>query len=274
MEVCASHMLPRQALAALHGGRDVHAGVAGDFAWSAEGDQLCFWRHAEGRSARVRSLRLPRAVADSLNCGLFVAILPQHHGNAVSVVTCSGSGSLAAWMDAHYLEAPATAQIAANAGSDTALSITSFSAAMPEDTSSEPCFLGAAGCSNGSWTLVQGSTQGLLTREMAARVPSSDAKGVLGKLGSAISWGYTEAFDPSAKILKRVPSGRPVVAVHCAVLDAARLRVTLLTDQSIDCWLVSKVYAAHGTTGGRIIGLLDGCMPGNSMHACSAAWHA
>lgn len=233
MDVQASHVVPRAALGALHGDGD--AGVCQDFCWTCAGDTLTFWRYSEGRDARVRSLRLPRAVAERSNAALFVAILPQPRGSAVSVVVVSASGSMAAWMDANYLEEPITCQIAAASGAG----ISSFSAAVPEDSGSELVFLAAAGCADGSWMLVQGSSGGLHTRQLNAGGSAQDARGVLGKIGSALSWGYAEAFDPSAKIVKRTPSGRPVVDVAVVVLDASRLRVLVLTDASIDCWLVS-----------------------------------
>ena len=107
------------------------------------------------------------------------------------------------------------------------------------------------GTADGSWLLVQGSTQGLLTKHLnasRAAAPTSSAQhpastlakgaGVLGALGSALSWGYAEVFDPSAKLVKRTPCGRPVADIHVAALDAGRLRVTLLTDVSVECWMV------------------------------------
>ena len=65
--------------------------------------------------------------------------------------------------------------------------------------------------------------------------------GVLGALGSALSWGYAEVFDPSAKLVKRTPCGRPVADIHVVALDAGRLRVTLLTDVSVECWTVRSL---------------------------------
>ena len=120
-----------------------------------------------------------------------------------------------------------------------------------------PCpTLARPGTADGSWLLVQGSTQGLLTKHLnasrgAAPASTSSAQypastlakgaGVLGALGSALSWGYAEVFDPSAKLVKRTPCGRPVADIHVVALDAGRLRVTLLTDVSVECWTVRSL---------------------------------
>lgn len=235
MDVLASYLVPKQALGPLYEARQRgSAGCSGGFCWVQVDGQLHLWRFRDGSDARMRSLRLPRAVVDPLNpAPLFIAILQHPRSNAITVVACSSRGAIAAWMDANHLAEPITAQLV-----DGTAAISSFAASVPEDSASGPVFVGAAGMPDGSWLALQGSAQGIITRHVKARITQQEAKGMLGKIGSVISWGYSEAFDPSAKLIKKTPSGRPVVDVHVVALDASRLRITVLTDACVESWLV------------------------------------
>ena len=144
MDIQSSHLLPRQALDILHQVGNKQSGVSGSFAWLLSGDSLHIWRYQEGPDARVRSLIVPLSVAGiDRSSLLFVSVLPQPRSSAVTVVICSASGTLAAWMDANYLTEPIVGQIAT---SSSAVAITSFSAAVPEEAGgSGPVFVSAAG---------------------------------------------------------------------------------------------------------------------------------
>lgn len=110
------------------------------------------------------------------------------------------------------------------------------------------------GAADGSWLLVQGSVQGLLTRHIASgKTPQAASTssaisaatgkggvGMLSALGSALSWGYTEVFDPSAKLIKRTPSGLPVSEIVVTAMRDGKLRVLVLTKASLECWMVSQ----------------------------------
>jgi hypothetical protein len=98
------------------------------------------------------------------------------------------------------------------------------------------------GFSDGSWVLVQGSPQGLVSHLLNAP-PSSRSEtkpSMLGKLGSALTWTYTEVFDPSAKFIKRNPTiGHSVINIHVHAVDSNRFRVVLLTESAVDLWQVT-----------------------------------
>ena len=78
---------------------------------------------------------------------------------------------------------------------------------------------------------------------------------MLNALGSALSWGYTEVFDPSAKLIRRTPSGLPVSDIVVTATVDGRLRVLVLTTGSVECWMVRDERGAGVWAGtGRGLG--------------------
>ena len=149
---------------------------------------------------------------------------------------------MVAWLDANYLSEPVIHQIIPHPG--TTRLITCFTAATPE-LAAGPGFVAAAGASDGSWFLVQGSTQGIYTKHLATESAAHpEPRGMLGALGSALSWGYNEAFNPSAKYIKRTASCRRAVGIACIPVDASRVKFLVLSDTTVDCWLVGGLVGA------------------------------
>lgn len=233
----SSYLVPRTVLEIQQRpGSTFQSGInsANGFCWVLSGQQLYIWKYREGRDARLRTLRLPQASGDKH----YVQIISHPSSNAVSVLALSDSGCLTVWLDASYLSEPVVQQIVTGPGGTTTSVVSAFSATAAPNLTAGPAFVAALASTNGSWYLIQGSTQGIFTKQLAVSAAQQESKGVLGALGSVISYAYTEAFDPSAKYIKKSPSGRPAIAVHVTPVDATHIRVFLLNDQSLDCWMV------------------------------------
>ena len=125
--------------------------------------------------------------------------------------------------------------------------ITSFSAIVPSEASGhQAVFLASAGLSDGSWALLQGSTsQGILSKRINQKAlthstpitsSSSSLPPLLTKLTSAVAWGLQEAFDPSARILRKTPGSGGVASIQILSVDTTKVRVLILYEASLDCW--------------------------------------
>mmetsp|Transcript_19311 Transcript_19311/g.41732 ORF Transcript_19311/g.41732 Transcript_19311/m.41732 type:complete len:1007 (-) Transcript_19311:157-3177(-) len=240
MEVQSSYLVPRQVLSILqYPGCKPITGIVqpGGYCWVLYEDQLHFWRYQEAAQSRLRSLRVPAEAARHVSNTAYVSIISPQHSGATTVLLCTPSGHLCVWLDANYLSEPVVHQLLP--GSVATISVTGFSAHHQTDGASGPAFVAAASCSGGSWVLVHGSSQGIYTRQLGHANPQQEPKGVMGKLGSVISWTYTEAFDPLARLIKKSPSGRPAVAVQSIMIDTTHLKVFVLSEVSLDCWLVT-----------------------------------
>ncbi|GAX78191.1 hypothetical protein CEUSTIGMA_g5633.t1 [Chlamydomonas eustigma] len=242
MNINYSFLLPKHALDQIQHDRVVHTGVSTSHCWIFDGRSVLVWKIEDGKDARLFFVPVLSAFAktESLNTDaddIFISVLARN--SALTLVVCLASGCLATWLDINYQTDPFICQLSASTHSR----INSFSAVSPTASgNSGIVFVGAAGFSDGSWALVQGSPQGLVSRLLNTHLDSrTECKpSMLGKLGSALSWTYTEVFDPSAKFIKRSPTtGQSVIDVHVHPLDSNRYRVLLLTETAVDLWQVT-----------------------------------
>lgn len=241
------------------------------YCWVIGPQQLFIWRYQESRDARLRALTLPRevqqAAAASSNGAplMWVSILPQA-GGGTTVLLCTESGIMAVWLDTVYL-AGATLQHILPSNRSTASSpalLTSFAATLLSHDGGGPAFAAVATASDGSWYLLHGGTGSSNVGMRRLNVPGAAAGagnggsggGLLGRLGSVVSWGYGEVFDPLRKFMHKAPSNRPALSASLAAAPGCapgQLRVLLLTEQSVDCWLVRGMRqwrAVRGLCGG------------------------
>lgn len=238
--VSASYLVPRPVLEVLQRPAELsaqtRAGVAqGGFCWVLHGTQLLIWNYREGKDARLRALVLPSEPQGAV----YVAI--QQRSSALTVTCMTGGGKLTVWLDATHLAIPMEQQITCSASSaapaDCAL-VTAFSACCVDLGDGSPAFIAAAAVSDGSWIMLQCSPSGIFTKHLALSAAGSESRGVLGALSSAITWAYTDTFDPCAKFLRKQPAGRPASSVSVEAVDSTHFRVLLMSPQAVDCWLV------------------------------------
>ncbi|KAF5839947.1 hypothetical protein DUNSADRAFT_18228 [Dunaliella salina] len=210
------------------------------FCWVIEGRELLLWR--QGETARLRSLLLPPGASHQKH---FVTVLTHPSSSTTTVITCSAkTGLLTYWLDANHSVEPIHHQVivgvdqrssAAVGQPQQRAAVTTFTAEIPELATSAggPLFVGMMGSVDGNLFFIQGSPQ-------LAALPSQQTRGVLGTLGSVLSWTYHEAFLPGAKFIKHVSSGATPVAVHVAKDGTVNhLHVYVLTANALECWLVT-----------------------------------
>lgn len=231
------YLLPRPVLEQLqlpNAAKNLQAGFCGEHCWVLSSDCCWVWRYQENQDARLRTLRLPGKASALLGQKCFVSVLSS--AQTTTVLLCFSSGLLVAWLDASYLTDPTTQQLVefSHGGA-----VTAFAACCP-DLAASPGFIAAVATSQGHLLTVQGSQQGIYAKQVVGSVAPKESRGMFGALGNAISWTYHEAFDPSAKFVKRSSSGRPACGVHVQTVDALHIHVLVLTDSSLDCWLVSR----------------------------------
>lgn len=229
-QVLNSRLVPRSAQVQLQRSYSspIQCGVSNEYCWCLVEQQrvLLLWKFGDGSDARVFTLSVPsEAVAGPSAAPANVAVLSPRPSSA-TVVLCSATGVVAAWLDCNYLSEPLLCRTAAS-------SVTAFSA-----VASGSGFLAAVCAADGCVHLVQGSQQGLQGSILAS--PTSD-QGKSGVIGSLLTWAYTEAFDPGAKYVKKSPSGRPAVGCHIVPADSTTLHVYVLTDSTLDCWRVGAL---------------------------------
>uniref|UniRef100_A0A7S3VQF7 Nucleoporin Nup133/Nup155-like N-terminal domain-containing protein n=1 Tax=Dunaliella tertiolecta TaxID=3047 RepID=A0A7S3VQF7_DUNTE len=242
----SSNPLPLHITARLqqHGSTEAAAGIShSGFCWVIDGRELLLWR--QGETARIRSLLLPSGTPNQKH---FVAVLTHPSSSTTTVITCSEAGLLTYWLDANHSVEPVHHQVIVGvdqrnpAGQPQQRTVvTAFTADIPELGASAggPSFVGMMGSVDGNLFFIQGSPQGIFTKQLAA-LPSQQTRGVLGTLGSVLSWTYHEAFLPGAKFIKHVSSGATPVAVHVAMDDTVNhLHVYVLTANALECWLVT-----------------------------------
>ncbi|PNW75309.1 hypothetical protein CHLRE_12g521750v5 [Chlamydomonas reinhardtii] len=275
-DTLGAYMLPRAVLELLQqpGGHN-QAGVCPDsgFAWLLSGSQLYIWRYREGKEARLRVLTLPRppatsqppsvaliahgsaasggAAAAGATSGLGVAgpapaAAPAAADGPLSVAVCDGDGHLTVWLDAHHLAAPAEQQLLAPpagvAARQPRVPLVSAFAASRLDLGSGPAFLAALSASDGSLHLVQVGSQGIFPKQLWSPPAAPERPGLVGALGGLLSRAYTDAFDPSARYLRRQPSPRPAARLHLGPVaggGGSHYRLLALTADSVDCWAIS-----------------------------------
>lgn len=250
-----AYMIPRPVLELLQQPvQRPQAGICAEagFCWVLSGPHLHVWRYADGKDARLRVLTLPRPPPPGQPCHVaLIAHGPSGgSGGAISVAVCTAGGHLTVWLDAHHLAYPSEQQVLAPPRSQQAQRLVTAFAATRLDLGGGPAFLAAMGTVDGSWHLLQAGPQGIFAKQLACppAAPASEAKGLVGALGSALSKAYTDAFDPSAKYLRRAPSQRAALGVSVEAVAGGggqHFRVLLLTDEGIDCWLVGGWVGAR-----------------------------
>ncbi|KAG2439233.1 hypothetical protein HXX76_004595 [Chlamydomonas incerta] len=274
-DTLGAFMLPRAVLELLQQPGGQHqAGVCPDsgFAWLLSGPQLFIWRYREGKEARLRVLTLPRApapsqppavaliahgsaaggaAAGSSSSGLGVAgpapaAAPAAADGPLSVAVCDADGHLTVWLDAHHLAAPAEQQllappVGAAARQPRGPLLSAFAAARL-DLGAGPAFLAALSASDGSLHLVQVGSQGIFPKQLWSPPAAPERPGLVGALGGLLQRAYTDAFDPSARYLRRQPSARPAGRLHLGAVagsGGSHYRLLVLTAESVDCWAIS-----------------------------------
>ncbi len=254
-DVCASSLLPRTVSALLQrtgaGSAQLSAGFSpggSEFSWVLALGQLHIWRHREGVDARLISIHLPAQLQSdgAGDAGLFVQVVSYAAASgAATAVACTPSGLLVAWPNAEFATEPVVAEVPGTAAAAGSHHVTAFTAIAPP-AASGMLFLAALTLSDGSLHVVQGSQQGMHSRQLAPGAAAAAAtaahttepRGMLGALGHALANAYTGAFHPNAKLVKRTPAGRPAVALLARSIDVHRVHVWVATDTAVDCWLV------------------------------------
>lgn len=250
-EVSASYLVPRDVLAVLQQPRSSFtSGMCPDsgYCWVLEPHSLYVWRYKDSRDARLITLRL----AHPHGPGSSAAVLTQR-GSGITVLAISPDGRLSVWLDGNPLALPSVIQaLVHNGGANNAagssgsvgarqpVSVTAFACCRAEHESG-PAFLAAVASSDSSWSLIQGNLAGIFVKQLAAPLPSvnNQSKGMLGALSSVLSRTYHEAFDPSARFVRGIPSGKPAISVQICPINTTHFRVFLLSEHNLDCWLVS-----------------------------------
>lgn len=258
-EVSASYLVPRDVLAVLQQPRSSFtSGMCPDsgYCWVLEPYSLYVWRYKDSRDARLITLRL----AHPHGPGSSAAVLTQR-GSGITVLAISPDGRLSVWLDGNPLALPSVIQALHNGGANNAagssgsvgarqpVSVTAFACCRAEHESG-PAFLAAVASSDSSWSLIQGNHAGIFMKQLAAPLPSvnNQNKGMLGALSSVLSRTYHEAFDPSARFVRGVPSGKPAISVQICPINTTHFRVFLLSEHNLDCWLVSVLFTCQACT--------------------------
>lgn len=268
-DTVGAYLVPRAVLELLQQPDSPYqAGVCAtfSFAWLLSGQQLYIWRYHEGKDARLRVLSLPRAPSPTQPPTVVLIphgppspspalphipstfsgpLLPPATDGPLSVAVCDADGHLTVWLDAHHLASPVEHTLLTRTPSTptSAPLVAAFSAARL-DLGTGPAFLAALSATDGSLHLLQVGAQGIHTKQLAGPAPpEAHARGLVGALGSVLSRAVTDAFDPSARYLRKTPAGRPAVAggLHVAAAPGGggqHYRVLLLTADALDCWAV------------------------------------
>ncbi|KAJ9533324.1 hypothetical protein QJQ45_026442 [Haematococcus lacustris] len=244
-QVLGSYIVPRLVQEKLQHGiatsrHATAAGIDGRWCWVYCHDTVLLWQYQQGADARMRTLRLPPNVTRSSLLGIFVSVLVSASDSCLTVLVCTGSGQLVAWLDANNLADPFVHQLTSHLGSPahgSSPAITSFSAAAPAQASS-PGFTAAVCSADGCVFIVEGSPLGLHEQRLSAPAARPTQSSVLGSLGHVMAWTYSEAFAPGQKFLKTKSSGRPARAVNLVSRDMSHLHLLVMTDETLECWLV------------------------------------
>ncbi|KAJ9532125.1 hypothetical protein QJQ45_003830 [Haematococcus lacustris] len=244
-QVLGSYIVPRLVQEKLQHGiatsrHATAAGIDGRWCWVYCHDTVLLWQYQQGADARMRTLRLPPNVTRSSLLGIFVSVLVSASDSCLTVLVCTGSGQLVAWLDANNLADPFVHQLTSHLGSPahgSSPAITSFSAAAPAQASS-PGFTAAVCSADGCVFIVEGSPLGLHEQRLSAPPARPTQSSVLGSLGHVMAWTYSEAFAPGQKFLKTKSSGRPARAVNLVSRDMSHLHLLVMTDETLECWLV------------------------------------
>ena len=257
-DVLCSHLLPRSVLEVVQQTHTPYQSglTAEGYCWVLCAATLYIWKYKEGMDARTKTLTLPLqpgglssglSSANTSGTTFFVSILPQRRTGTMTVLVCSDQGCLSVWLDVNYLAEPVTQQVvtaASTAGSATLASrspppAVAYFSAIEHEQGSGPSFIAALAGVDGSWYLIRGGSNGIITKQLATPAAKVESRGVFNTLGSVISYAYTEAFDPVAKYIKKQPSGRQAIAIHLAAAGStSHMRVLLLTELTLDCWSV------------------------------------
>ncbi|KAJ9533770.1 hypothetical protein QJQ45_026844 [Haematococcus lacustris] len=246
-QVLGSYIVPRLVQEKLQHGiatsrHATAAGIDGRWCWVYCHDTVLLWQYQQGADARMRTLRLPPNVTRSSLLGIFVSVLVSASDSCLTVLVCTGSGQLVAWLDANNLADPFVHQLTSHLGSPahgSSPAITSFSAAAPAQASS-PGFTAAVCSADGCVFIVEGSPLGLHEQRLSAPAARPTQSSVLGSLGHVMAWTYSEAFAPGQKFLKTKSSGRPARAVNLVSRDMSHLHLLIMTDETLECWLLTQ----------------------------------
>ncbi|KAG2499006.1 hypothetical protein HYH03_003192 [Edaphochlamys debaryana] len=277
-DALGAYMLPRTVLELLQQPSGQHlCGVCAEsgFAWLLSGQQLYIWRYREGKEARLRVLTLPRppsplgpahvvlvphgttAQGPSASSGPLSAPASAAPSSAaadgpLSVAICDAAGRLTVWLDANHLASPVEHQLLSGAqqpaqqrqtgsGPRNGPLVAAFTAARL-DLGSGAAFLAALSAADGSLHLLQAGTQGIFPKLLSSPAAAAESRGLVGALGSALSRAVTDAFDPSARYLRKQPAPAPALGLHLGPAPGGggtHYRLLVLTAEALDCWTVS-----------------------------------
>lgn len=211
------------------------------YAWVLSGTKLLIWSYAQGKDASVKVVSCPSA--GSQKC--FVRVVAK--GSAVSVASCTEDGRLSVWLDAHYLAKPIEVHPIKSGPEVGEPVVAAMSAIAAESTGLIVIITGL----EGSVYLCHAiPDQGVINPRKfnAGTAPSTHSSlGIVGKVGGLLGAMYAEAFNPLAKVQRSGASQRPAIGLSLQRVDEGRYRLLVLSDESLDCWMVRSTAAAPWT---------------------------